>query len=361
MKERISLYQTALLLTIAVLPTSIVLLPAVIVNNAGRDGWISAIILILLGFVFSYFYTLLIKRMGSMNFIEFNKKILGKWLTTPLVINLIVYFIMISGVVTRQTAEIITFNYLPLTPLWFINLNIILIGALFVFYGLETMGRTAEILVYLFYILFFLIIILIINDISLNNLRPFVAHGIKPVLKGIYPGLIFFSEIFIILFWSPNIKKRKNVVKSLLWAIFVVGFFFVLVIFLIITLYGESLSNELTIPLVTLIGYVSKLEVFERMDPFVLFFWIGGGIGKMTMFMYGAVYTLQKFFNTSTNYLFTLLVIPPIFYFSFYYFHNFIELNQFVARTAPYFVSVQVLYPLIIYIISLIRGIKISE
>ena len=355
MKERISLYQTTLLLTIAVMPTSIVLLPSVIVEKSGRDGWLVGILLVLFGLLISYFYTILIKQMNSQNFIEFNRKVLGKWLTVPLGINLIIYFIMISGVVTRQTAEMIIANYLPLTPLWFINITMILTGAIFVFLGLECMGRTAEILVYLFYGLFLFTILMMVDELSLQSFKPVMAHGVKPVLKGTYPGLIFFSELFIILFWAPNVKKRKKVYKALVGGTLISGIFFLLVIIISITLFGESLADEFTLPLISLISYISKLEVFERMDPFILFFWVGGGIGKMTMFMYGAVYTAQKLLKLPTYFVFIILVIPPIFYFSYYYFQNFNELNQFVATTAPYFVSVQIFYPLAVYLISLIR------
>src|SRR6056297_1931442 len=161
MKERISLYQAALLLSITIGGTAILFLPRLMIEKSGRDAWITGIILIIFGLVISILYTLLIRRMKSTNFIEFNKKTLGKFLTFPLAINLIVYFIMISGVVIRQTAEVMNTNYYPLTPLWFINLALILVASVFVYYGLETMARAAEILFYLFLFLFLFVMLLL--------------------------------------------------------------------------------------------------------------------------------------------------------------------------------------------------------
>lgn len=361
MKERISLYQTTLLLVVTVVPTAIVFLPSVIIEKAGRDGWLSGLLLVLVGLLFSFFYTLLIKKMGDLDFIEFNRKVLGNWLTIPLGINLIIYFIIFSGVVTRETAEVITANYLPQTPMWFLNITMILVGAIFVYYGLETMARTVEILFYLFLGLFLLVMLLMIDELDLLFLQPIMARGIRPVLNGVFSGLIFFSELFIIIFWAPNLKDRKKVFKALSGGTLISGFVFLLVIFYLIMFFGADLANEMALPLITLVSYISKLDIFERMDPIILFFWIGGGIGKATIFMYGAVYTAQKLFKLPTYFKVIIPVLPAIFYFSFYYFQSISEISEFLVNTVPYFVSVQFFYPLLLYIISFIRGIEFSE
>ena len=360
MKERISLYQTALLLAVTVVPTAIVFLPSVAIERAARDAWISGLLMILGGLILSALYTALIKKMGSMDFIEFNKKVLGKWLTYLLGINLIIYFVLSAGVIIRETTEVVIANYLPLTPLWFLNMTMILVGVIFVFYGLECMARTVEILFYLFLGIFLLVMLMVIDELDPQFLQPVMARGIKPVISGTFPGLIFFSELFIILFWSPNLKKRKKVHKALLAGTFISGLIFMLVICYSIMLFGASLADELALPLITQVSYVSKLDVFERLDPLVLFFWVGGGIGKVTIFMYGALYTGQKLLKLPTYYKLIFPILPPVFYFSYYYFPNITEINKFLSNTYPYYLAIQFLYPLLLYIVSFIRKKNIS-
>ncbi len=361
MKERISLYQVALMLIITIGGTAILFLPRILIEKSGRDAWLTGLILLVFGLLVSILYTLLIRRMKTSNFIEFNKKTVGKFLTFPLAINLTAYFIMISGIVVRQTAEVMVANYFSLTPLWFINITLILAAAVFVYYGLETMARSAEILFYLLLFIFLSVLFLLVDELNPQYIQPVLGKGIKPVIKGLFPGLIFFSEIFIILIWAPNLKKRNKVYKSLIAGTLIAGLIFIILIYFSITFFGVALADELTLPLVTMVSYVSKLGIFERLDPLIIFFWVGAGLGKAIYFLYGAVYTLHKLFNFNNYYLIIIFIIPFIFYFSFYYFQNIVQVTDFIAGSAPYFVSVQVLYPLLLYLISLIRGVSGNE
>lgn len=360
MKERISLYQATLLSIFAVSSTSILFLPMIMIERSGRDAWISAILLIVINLALVPLYYFLSRRMGKDNLIDFTRKTLGNLITIPLTLNLVAYFIMISGIVFRQTAEILTTFY-PLTPLWFFLISMIIVGSFYVYNGLETMARNAELYFYLLIILFGVIMALMIDELSPEYLQPVLARGFSPVLKGTLPGLVFFSEIFIILIWSPSIKNRKNLHKAMIVAIIFYGSGFLLVIFYSIMFFGSFLADEFQLPLVTLVGYIRKLDIIERIDPYLIFFWTSIGIGKATLFMYGAVYTTRKLLNTSNTYLPILFILPFIFYFSFYYFQNIGELTDFIATSTLYFVVVQILFPLLIYLASLIRGVKEDE
>ena len=361
MKTLISNYQATLILIVIIVSTAIVFLPSIIIQIAHQDSWLSIILLFMIAPGFIFVYYALCQKMGRTNLIQFTRKTFGKYLYIPFILFTIIAFIVLSGTIVRETAEVMITAYMPLTPLWFFNFTIIFTAAILIYYGLEVIGRCLEIFFYLFLSSFLLIIILLIPDMSLNLLQPVLGEGIMPVLKGIYPGLLFFSELFIILILAPHLTQKGKVLKPLLSANFFAGGILLIVILSILTLFGSNYAQNLTIPLVTVNSYVEKFKIVERLDPLFIFYWIGGGIFKVSIFMYIIVYSAQKLFKLSTYHIFIPIIIPPVYYFSFYYFQNLAQLTDFLTSSIHWFLGILILYPALLLIISWIRGVDCSE
>ena len=59
----------------------------------------------------------------------------------------------------------------------------------------------------------FFIIIILVSEMSLNNLQPILADGVKHVIKGGYYGLTFYIESFIILILAPQLTTKRKFIK----------------------------------------------------------------------------------------------------------------------------------------------------
>ena len=358
MKTKISIYQTTLLLVITVLGTAILLAPTFIISEAKQDAWLVGILLVVFAGVISLIYVFLIRRMGKMDLIKFSRQVFGKTLTIPLGIGLFIYFLIISGTVIRETSEIMVGVYLPATPLWFFNLISILTVAVLVCYGLEVMARSLEIVFYFFLVTFLVAVFALIKDMSIGYLQPVLGTDLQSILGGTYLGLIFFSQLFIILILAPQLGKQKQCYQALFRAIIIIGVVFLIAILTSIMIFGPQLAANLTFPLLSAHRYGEVFTVVERLDPLFIFYWMGGGTFKAAIFLYSAVYVGQKFFKLDTYYCLIPIAIPITFYISFYYFQNFAELVNFIQQSTPYFLSIQVLYPCLLLVVSSLRGIK---
>ncbi len=361
MKTVISNYQAALILIFTLVATAIVFLPSLIINQARQDAWISIILLIIIFIFISLIYNALANRMGRIDLINFTRKVFGNILTIPIGITIILGFIILSGTVVRETSEVMLTAYMPLTPLWFFNITIILASSYIVFHGLEVIGRSVEILFYIFLFFFLIFILLLIPEMSFEFIQPLLGQGIRPIWDGMYPGLVFFGELFIILILAPHLTQKGQAFKPLLIALIIGGGLFLIVIFSILMLFGPAFANELKIPLITAFGYIQQFRIIERLDSLFIFMWIGGGVLKNAIFIYVIVYTVQKLFNLSTYHIFIPLVIPPVFYISFYFFANTAELTDFLYQRIPYFLVLQILYPVLLLAVSWLRGINCNE
>lgn len=361
MKSIISGYQATLILIFTLLATSIVFLPSLIISQANQDAWISVILLVIIFLFISFIYQALCKKMGRKDLVNFTREVFGEILTIPFALYIIISFIILSGVVVRETSEVMKTAYLPQTPLWFFNITLILVSSYVAFLGLEVIGRSLEVLFYILLFFFLIYISLLISDLSFEFIKPIGAQGIDKIWNGIFPGITFFGEIFIILILAPHLTQKGRVLKPLIFALLIGGSIFFISILVILMLFGPEFSKNLTIPLITAFSYVKKFRVIERLDPLFIFIWISSGIFKISIFIYVSVYTLQKWLNFSTYHIFIPLILPPLYYFSSHFFENTAVIIDFLYRRIPYSVILLILYPIILLIVSWIRGIDFSE
>ncbi len=126
-------------------------------------------------------------------------------------------------------------------------------------------------------------------------------------------------------------------------------------------LFGPEVVSKLTVPLITANSYIKLLEVIERLDALFMFYWIGGGIFKTAIFLYTSIYIAQMIFNKDTYYIFILPALPGVYYFSFSYFQNITELRSFLKNSTLYFLIVLIIYPVLLLIISLLKGVNYNE
>ncbi len=223
METKISGYQATLLLIITIVSTTIIFLPTNMINIAFQDAWISVLLLVGITLLFSPVHIFLCKKMGKTDLITFTRNVFGNFFTIVVGLIIIITFIILSGIVVRETTEILATVYYLQTPLWFLNIIIIFTASILVYYGLEAIARSLEIIFYVFLIFFLITFILLIKDMSLSLLKPVLENGFKPVLGGITPGLVFFSETFVILILNPHISDRDRISSPLIIAIIVTG------------------------------------------------------------------------------------------------------------------------------------------
>lgn len=361
MKTVISSYQTTLILIAVLVATTIIFLPSLLIERSAQDAWITMLLLIGYGIILALIYTPLCQRMGRVDIVHYSQKVLGKALTFPLTIILIIAFIFLCGTVVRETSEVLINAYMTNTPLWFFNGAMLFTIALITYYGLEVLARSLEVIFYIFLISYMLTFILLIDVISFDLLQPVLSRGITPLFIDMYPGLLFFSELSIILIIAPQITEKGNILKPLLTAVLVAGILLILPVLFSLMIFGPHLSKELIVPIVNLNSYIQKLMILERVDPLFIFYWVGGGIMKGAIFFYAAVYLAQKLFNLSTHYLFIPIILPFTFYISFTFFQNVAEIKSFLITGIPFYLAALVVYPVLLLLISIIRGVDFSD
>lgn len=352
---KISPVQLALLMNPAVSATVLLLVPSITAKHAHQDLWLSPILASLIGFFTVFIAYQLNKLFPNETIIQYSEHILGKVLGKLLGVIFLLFYLHITGIIVREYGEFVSGTSLFHTPMVVIIGTMVLVCSFAVRGGLEVMGRSAEIIVPVVILLYVLIFILLIKDLEVKNLFPVLEKGIKPSIMGSIVPQSWFSEFILISFFLPYVKTRK---KGMQWAMISVLSVMVLMVLtniMNLLLFGK-LTASLTYPVMVAARYISIAEFLEHLESIVMAIWIGGTFIKITVFYYALVLGTAQWLKLSDYRPVVLPIGFLILLNGFWSAQSLQELSHFLATSAAfYFLSVQVVVPVILLVLAFIR------
>ncbi|URT71806.1 GerAB/ArcD/ProY family transporter [Cytobacillus firmus] len=303
LKENISLSQLLTLLINFLLGSAIVV---GVGGDAKKDAWIAIAASVMFGFGIMLFYYFLISRVPGKNFYE----LMEIGFKRPIAIifsNLYaVYFLYLASRVVRDFGELIASAILPSTPIEIISLTICLAMAYILYLGLEVLGRTSEIFTpYLFGFLFLLTILLFASgNANLNEIKPVLGDGVKPVLKALFPTLIVFpfGELIAFTLILPVVTNFKYCLRVSLLGVAIAGALLLFAMFLMIVTLGTDALLRSNFPMLSSAREVSIGNFIERIDALVVFIMMLGILVKGSVFMFAGLKGLEYTFRLPYRY-----------------------------------------------------------
>lgn len=359
---KISGRQAVYLLVITMLPITIFSLPHLMYIEAGRDAWLSVILVIIFGLVAGEIIGRLAERFPNQTVISYSRTLLGKYLGWVVGLVFAVSFLYLNATVLRQFSEFITTNFLPWTPVAVFMVMTTVTIVYITRHGLEVLSRVNDMVLPLVLVLIILLLLLIAGMVKLEKLSPVLVEGVVPVARGVIPAAIF-AETFIMLMLTPFLVRPAETRAVIAKAVLTMGFFLLLMVLASITILG-GLLEHMNFPCLELIRLV-VIGGIENLDLLVLCIWILGGIIKIVVLHYCSTLATTQLFKLK-NYgpvaIINGLVLLLVATWSFENvvdvgWEDAVELAHLVAvQGVPVFLSVQVGLPLLLLIIALITG-----
>lgn len=214
-KQTINLLQMSLILIGSTGIITHVLAIPLLLDVSGRDSWIAilfscAAYLFLIP-IFFFLYT----RMNREPLFLWVKGNFGSFVAYPLIAMILIYLFSLSVITLRETLTFLSF-YLPMTPK-------LILGSLFSFicfynvkHGIQSIALTAGILLPIVMILGFFVMTANFPHKDFLFLKPYMEHGLTPILKGtIYP-ISGYIELGFILYFHQYVKTKIKF-TSLIW------------------------------------------------------------------------------------------------------------------------------------------------
>lgn len=293
--ERITDKQGISLITLYIIGSSLVLATGA---DAGKDAWLSIIISILISFPILMIYAKILYNFNDKNLFEINTIVFGKIIGKLINILYIWFSIHLGALVLRNFGEFIITNSLVETPIIITIISFSILCIWIVKDGIEVMGRYGEITIIFLLIFISFAIFLMIPIEDIENLRPILGKGFKPIVKASFSVFTFpFGETVVFMLIFTNLANRKSPFKIYSISLFIGGFIIFITTLNEILVLGESKFTSLFFPSYTAVGRVNIGDFIQRVEIIVGISFIGGGLIKISACLLAASKGFSNIFN----------------------------------------------------------------
>ncbi|WP_088068147.1 GerAB/ArcD/ProY family transporter [Gottfriedia luciferensis] len=327
---------------------------------AKQDSWMSLFLGLTVGCLLFLVYIKLYSFFPDVPFTKYIQYILGKYVGKLLALIYILYFIYIGARVLRNFEELMIISLYNASSHISIGILTMIVVIYASYKGIEVFARANEfIFLFIAFLIFIIIGFEIISGlININNLRPVLESGWKPVLKAT-PILTAtpFGEIFTFTMILPYLNKQKKVVKVGITSLLFSGLILTLFSMLNTSIMGASEIERTIYPLLTAVSYINIADFIQRLDTFIVVVSVCNYFVKITIYFYCAVSGAADLFDIKES---KKLVYPTsviMLVCSIWMSKNYVDLRNQASNVVPFLLQIplQIIIPICLILIVLIK------
>ncbi|WP_432664265.1 endospore germination permease [Wukongibacter baidiensis] len=287
----------------------------------------------------------------------------GKFLGTGIFILYTWYFFHTGTLVVRNVTYFIHTVSLEQTPeivimAFFVSLCIYITKN-----GLKTIGRWAELFVIIAITFILISMLFLLPNININNIRPFLANGIKPVLSGAYYELSFpFAELVTFTMIFTAVNRRKSFYKIYLLGLLIGG----------LVIFAVSLTDILVLGANTILhtyfssyAAVSRMNIrniIQRLEVVLAIVFTLGEFLKMSVYLLATCRSITRIIK---GFHYKLIVIPVALLMlntAFILHESTMEFFEWSYEVWPFYVfPFHVAFPIIIFVVVEVKRHRLNK
>jgi len=352
-KEVISTRQAVCILAAFICGSSIVLGGC---TDAEQDSWISLLVSQVIVIPMVLIYARIIKNYPEKNIYQISEILFGKIFGKIITILVTWYAIHLAALVLRNFSEFVVVVSMPETPQLPLMMIMLLVVVYLVKSGVGTLGKWSIIIIPIICVVVVSTTLLLLNQVKVNNLAPFLDHGTKIILTCAYKYFSFpFAETVLFLSIADCIKKENGPSK-----IYVCGILFGALILLLavvrnILVLGPELMKSEYFPSYVAARIINVGDFLVRIEGSITANFILAGVTKVALCLFAASKGMASLFNIQD---YKKLIIPVSLLslaLGCIIFKSTMEMVNGLDIYAVYAIPFQIIIPLIIWIGSEIK------
>lgn len=329
--------------------------------GAKQDAWLVLLLGMLGGLILMYVYTKLSSYYPDDTLVTMVPKIIGRFLSYPVIIIYICYFTYLAAKACRDFGELLASTILDKTPM------IVVIGSFMILMiyclrgGVEAFGRMGEVIfpVYLFSILLVWILLVTVENFTIHHLSPVLGNGFQPIFKELIPTILTFpfGESIIITMFFPFLNNKHIVRKTGMAIIIASGLLLTINLIMILSVLGPEIYSKQFYPLLSATRMVSIADFLERFDALIILLMVAGVFFKVGGWTFGATVGISQLFHlrqTRSVFLGLGTIIVPL---SLLAAKNQIRYNEIGLEFITLYVHIplQIILPILLLCIAFVR------
>jgi spore germination protein KB len=245
-------------------------------NISKQDVWMTVLFSIVIGLIPLLLMLYISNYHPTLNIFDKNKKIFGSILghIINIIITIIIFVVFVIDV--WNASNFAATKYLAETPLLFVAIVFMIPVIYACCKGIETIGRTSEILAFFVITIIVLILISLFAYSEFSNIKPILSHGFKPIIDGCIKYISFNLVPFFTLLVIPknNIVDAKKSNKYLILGYIIGNLSMVLIYFIIISVLGVDIASLYRYPEYYIMKKVEVFGVIENVENFFAIHWL---------------------------------------------------------------------------------------
>ena len=324
------------------------MLPKYMASVAGRDSWLSVIVLMALEIMMYIAVYYVVRRINFQE--DKNKLIIAPIMILILLVSLVRVSVLYSEMINYTATTLFDHNRSN-----FIVLAFAPVLAYLVYKGGNVLGRLSEILLYVLIVVLILQAMLIRMDVDWTNLLPIMVDNGEDMFSGIYMHFMWFGDFMPLLFFSVVDNKTKALNKLSIPLALTIGGGLVVLLFLVFTAaYGDA---------GVMVNYAfNKLAVFNKVSALIgasnalsVTTWLIMAIMQLSLIIYSATSALSYFIKSKSVAI--LLVITTVSLVEIFWIQKVDRAYVFAIGWIKWFVaSVQYIVPIILVVYAKYRA-----
>lgn len=353
-KEVFSSKQGIFLIIIFILDGAIMLPIAL---DAKKDLWLSILLSIIISIPFIYIYSKILSCFPGKDLFDILEFCFGKYIGKLFSLLYIWFAFHLASIILRDFGEYFLTVALPETPLLVTLIPPVVLSIWMLKSGLEVFGRVSSLVGVLLILAIFLISTLLLKNIDLNNIKPVLGYGIKPVLKGAYNTFAFpFGETVIFTMVLSNLNNEKSYFKVYLIGVLIGGLALFYAKFFDITVLGINIFSSKFFPGYETFTRIDVGNIFKRLDIIGGLIFTVATFIKLTVCILAVNKGVQKVFDLKDYKFIVTPVCLILLNLSLILYDGLIELVEWSSKIWPYYsIPFQIIIPIVVVIILQIK------
>lgn len=328
-------------------------------NEGGQDSWIGLILSIILFIPVIFLYSRIMNLYPQKNIFEIFYLVFGKIGGVIFTFLLTLYALHLSAVIIRDFTEFIQVQSLTSTPQFVVALAIGFICFWTLKYGITLLGRGSVLIVPILMISIGITIVLLIQDMNFNHIKPIGGQGIKCITKCSLAFLAFpLGELVLFMAVLQKLRPEEKISKIYFKSVFTAGAILLLIVLRNILVLGAPTLDSIFFNSYAAVTVIDIADFITRIEVLVAGNFIVCGLVKICICLYAGAKGVAKIFNIQ-NYK---TIITPITFVTIaasgYIYNSTMEVFNFISvykYIGPFF---QILIPLITWIFAEIKSKK---
>ncbi|KJD47587.1 GerAB/ArcD/ProY family transporter [Paenibacillus terrae] len=270
-------------------------------NEYERDTWIAQLIAMGVGIVLFRMYTYTAEMFPGQTLTTYVRKLLGNTSGTAVGILYILFFLYLTSRNLRDETELVRVSILEKTPSMVVAFLMVICVIYVLWLGFEVLARTGQIFLSLVLLVIFwgTTLLILSGSIHLEELRPVMSQGFKPVLSSVIRERLPFpyGEMICFMMFIPCVRKPSQMTRAGYVGIIAAGIVLVEVAILNVTVLGTNITERSIFPLLSTFANVQLSEYVQRPDVIILMSMLIGDFFKVALFFYASAVGISDIFG----------------------------------------------------------------